>query len=279
MEKIGAIAAWDLAQKRSQRNSHTIDLKLWDDYWGKVSERYGADSMADEDFYRSVIESLRAGSAFRAWDAILDIGCGPGTYALPFAEEAGQVDALDTSSRMLAVLKKESSRRGLKNISTIEADWDKYGPSAEYDLVFSSMSPAIHDAASLLKMESCSRRSCCVVTYGEAYEYPVIRDLWGLLVGEYGNSNAYLYTYPYDVLREKGRGPAVRMFSHEYCRSQPEEEAIADYTAYFSIFTAMDRVKKDNVRDYFREKSCHGTFEYSTKMRLAAIYWNVPEAG
>lgn len=58
-------------------------------------------------------------------ESFLDLGCGPGDYAIKAAEIVGikgKVIAVDASPRMIDVLTQEVERESLKNIETMTAD-------------------------------------------------------------------------------------------------------------------------------------------------------------
>ncbi len=276
METTNWIQEWEAAQSQSLGRLCGTSEELWAGYWDVVARNYLQESIRDEPIYRSIISCLAMEGWFAKGDTVLDIGSGPGTYTLLFAEKARRVDALDTSERMLSVLMEESSRRGLGNIRPVRSGWEEFEPEERYGLVFSGMSPAVHDAETLLKMERWASRGCCVVTFGEPHEYPVIRDLWGLLVGEYRPSRAYLYVYPYGVLQQEGRKPSVEMFHLSHSRTVSLPEVVSHYTCYFNIFTSMDEAKAGIIRRYFEEHSRDGFFENVTRLKLAAVCWKVP---
>lgn len=56
---------------------------------------------------------------------ILDYGCGPGSYSIAASElvgESGKVYALDINPLAIQILEKSVSKKGLKNIATIQSD-------------------------------------------------------------------------------------------------------------------------------------------------------------
>ena len=60
----------------------------------------------------------------RAGHAVLDFGCGPGTYAIPAAKlvgEGGRVYALDINSGFLDRMEETAKQEGLKNIVRIDS--------------------------------------------------------------------------------------------------------------------------------------------------------------
>ncbi|MBU0910198.1 MAG: methyltransferase domain-containing protein [Proteobacteria bacterium] len=85
---------------------------------------------------------------------VLDIGCGPGTLALPLAARVNAVTAIDFSSAMLAELEKRAAEQGITNITTIQASWtDDWGKLGipEHEVVISSRSLSVVDLQSALE--------------------------------------------------------------------------------------------------------------------------------
>lgn len=58
-----------------------------------------------------------------SWN-ILDVGCGPGTLALPLSEQVHTVSALDYSQGMLDILTQKTKKQRIKNISTYRLAWE-----------------------------------------------------------------------------------------------------------------------------------------------------------
>lgn len=89
----------------------------------------------------------------KSW-TILDIGCGPGTLALPLAQRVKKVTALDFSPKMLAILKQQAKNEKIKNISTHNLswtdNWKKHGITA-HDVTIASRSLAVKDLRPTLK--------------------------------------------------------------------------------------------------------------------------------
>lgn len=57
-------------------------------------------------------------------DTVLDIGCGPGRIAVPMAQRAKSVTALDQSERMLAYCRRNAQEAGVKNLKALPLDWN-----------------------------------------------------------------------------------------------------------------------------------------------------------
>jgi len=57
----------------------------------------------------------------KAMDSVLDFGCGPGFYTIPFAKVAHDVVAVDIQTKMLEKVSKYAERNNVK-VRTIQSD-------------------------------------------------------------------------------------------------------------------------------------------------------------
>ncbi|MBQ9988316.1 MAG: class I SAM-dependent methyltransferase [Clostridia bacterium] len=118
---------------------------------------------------------------------VVDIGCGPGRFAAAFAKRVKRVLGLDISEKMVAHGQAYLVEQGLTNAVLQVCDFktldvEKAGLLGAFDLVFGSMTPAIHDMEGLLKSMSMSRAWCCNVTHLSGRNYmreQIMRDVFG----------------------------------------------------------------------------------------------------
>ncbi len=85
---------------------------------------------------------------------VLDMGCGPGTLAIPVAEKVRAVTAVDYSPGMLAALQQRIVDQKITNIRPLlgawEDDWRQLGLEP-HDLIIASRSLAVDDLAPALQ--------------------------------------------------------------------------------------------------------------------------------
>ncbi|MFY9143028.1 class I SAM-dependent methyltransferase [Sulfuricurvum sp.] len=95
-------------------------------------------------------------------EVVLDIGCGPGTLAIPLAKRVKEVIAIDFSAQMLEELKAYAASEGVTNIKTYHIGWeDDWSHLPPIDIVVASRSMEVSDVdAALSKMSSHARRGC-----------------------------------------------------------------------------------------------------------------------
>ncbi len=95
---------------------------------------------------------------------VLDIGAGPGTLAIPMAQKAAWVTAVEPAKGMVCVLREKMAEFGTSNINVVQKRWEEVDVQADlqppYDVVIASFSlgmqdyPSSHreDGAGLLKV-------------------------------------------------------------------------------------------------------------------------------
>lgn len=108
---------------------------------------------------------LRSRGLLTPEQSVIDIGCGPGRFVAEFARTAGNVTGTDISPQMCAFGKEYADSLGLDNVIYTPCDFsstdiDKMGWRGAFDLVFSSITPALSSVEALKKSEAMSRGWC-----------------------------------------------------------------------------------------------------------------------
>ena len=114
---------------------------------------------------RKIVEFLSHHNLLVKNCSVLDIGCGPGRFAVEFAKQSTDVTGLDISDNMLGHAKKNAEAENLNNISFRNLNWDEveleeYDWRKRFDLVTAINSPGIHDRITLNKMIDASKGYC-----------------------------------------------------------------------------------------------------------------------
>ena len=183
------------------------------------SKRYYAD-----DYYNSVKSddwaagrSILASLDIAPGKSVLDVGCGPGTVAVPLAMMGNNVTALDPSSSMIEIVKKVSEELSLSNITTInmsleEFDISRY--SSSFDVVLSSFSLMVEDIVdALFRLHTLSSEKVAIVWHDHMGTLEqIVSGIWKDLTGlEYVMAPSSLTLY--NILCGMGIYPDVR---HSY---------------------------------------------------------------
>lgn len=127
----------------------------------------------------SAVAYLEQRGLLRAEYDVADIGCGLGRFAAAFARRVRSVVGLDVSEKMIRYGREYIEKEGLRNVRLRNCDFDavdveQEGYQKAFDLVFCSMTPAVHSMESLQKSMEMSRAYCCNITH--IYSQNHLRD-------------------------------------------------------------------------------------------------------
>lgn len=154
--------------------------KDWD---GRAAE-WAADLKEDKDFKKrsdlrvaATVDHLRGKGILNGNCDMIDIGCGLGQFVAEFAKCARHVTGTDISSEMLRLADKHCREQGVSNVSFDacdfkETDIDEKGWKGRYDLVFSSITPAVNTPESWDKMIKMSRGYCFAANFADDPSMP-----------------------------------------------------------------------------------------------------------
>jgi SAM-dependent methyltransferase len=183
-------------------------------------------------------------------EVVLDIGCGPGTLAIPLAKRVKEVIAIDFSEGMLEELKAYAAREGVTNIKTYHIGWeDDWSTLPQADIVVASRSMEVPDVEAALAKMSAHATRACYLTYkvGGSFVDMNILDTIGKKVKtkpDYWYIPLILYTQGYlpriDYI-ETGRGSV---------RSGSEEEFVE--SLLWSLHE-LDEEQQSKARRYYHE--------------------------
>ena len=91
---------WGHARERSPLTVTPETKEKWRAFWSKDANGYLEDVKAERALYEEVVQRLINEGWVLKDDSILDIGSGPGTFAIPFSRHVRSVTALDDADGM-----------------------------------------------------------------------------------------------------------------------------------------------------------------------------------
>lgn len=135
--------------------------------WNKKAESYARFSHDENSFQSLILGKIAQRGIIFDKKSILDIGCGTGVYTLHIAKHALHVNALDFSQEMLNILREDAIKEGLDEKFTFTCNtWSDFASDKNFDIVFSSMSPAFESNADFEKMHHYARETCVFLGWG-----------------------------------------------------------------------------------------------------------------
>jgi SAM-dependent methyltransferase len=211
--------------------------------------------------------------------SVLDVGCGPGTLAVPLAPSVGTVTALDISAGMLRVGSDKARDKNIRNISFRQLDWEDVVVGKDivpHDIVvcsraFSGRKPK----ESLLKLDQAAKRHVYLTlrTNGDGAQQ-FYGEIYRLLGKEYITPPDYLYCY--NMLYQSGILAGIDFINYtDSFRYDEEEDAFRVLNTHVQAETEE---QKDKLRGYIRRNiSENHRFKLDIKSRWALLQWHKEE--
>jgi SAM-dependent methyltransferase len=271
--KIDWQAMW-----QEERGPYRDDLsikELWDkraDSFTKRINRVKDGEPRDKDDYIS--KMLDRIEVQPGW-TVLDIGCGPGTLAIPLAQKAKSVTALDISPEMLKNLKVNAAKAGLSNIRYFNASWEDATANRlvePHDVVVASRSLMSGDIQAALA-------GVIAVTGRAAYvTFPVVHLPFDFEVYKAIGRNKKKhppYIYILNMLFQMGVHANVEvLFSKVKVQFPSVEEAMQDLQWRTDPFTTEEKKKlRAFLVDKFAGQKDSPVFTHEGKSQWALIWW------
>ena len=177
------------------------------------------------------------------WD-ILDIGCGPGTLALPMADRCERVTAIDFSANMLRMLEERAAAEKMDNIITRKLSWqdDWQGEGIRpHTVAIASRSLAVPDLKKALeRLNSFARDQVCITD--RVQHGPMDPDAFKAVDRDLNSGPDYIYTV--NLLYQMGYLPEVAYIRlEESLQYSSFDEAYASYSWMFRDLT-LDEEKR-----------------------------------
>lgn len=175
------------------------------DFKGKNSNDWDAKSkgMAASVINSPYVDDFISRMKLAGDEVVLDIGCGPGTLAVPLAKRVKEVIAIDFSAQMLSELETYAAREGVTNIKTVHLSWeDDWGILPPVDIAVASRSVEVKDIDMALSKMSLHARRACYLTYkagGSFVDMEILDYIGKKIVGkpDFWYIPVLLYQYGY----------------------------------------------------------------------------------
>lgn len=222
----------------------------------------------DYDFGRKVYAALS--SVLNSDSTMLDIGAGPGSFTIPFAQHIKSVTAIEPFKGMVEVLKENAKEAGVDNFDIIEEliqDLPQDDSSDfQFDLVTVSlvlwMFPDVW--LQLLQMEQYSKDYCSIVAGIPDWKNPREASIF----------DVQEFQILYNMLLSQGRSPNVSVIDYRYERTVEDEIECRKiiYEQYYGDLTtdSEEQIKKDIIAKAKDNKCLISSW-------AAIIWWNPKE--
>ncbi|UMZ72956.1 class I SAM-dependent methyltransferase [Natranaerofaba carboxydovora] len=255
---------WEKAIQSTNNKTSEEKIEMWnsraDNFDKNVSSSSGQERLKETINFLDKYGVLDQGPK-----TILDLGCGPGHYAIEFARRGHKVYAMDPAEKMIDKLNEKlgnENKEVANKIIPLVDDWFKLdieekGYNQKFDLVFASMCPAIHDAKNLQKVIDASKKYCFISRFAGEKFRKSISYLLEKHLGRQDVSHMDII-YPLNWLYSKGYKPELHFDSWSRLHKQPKEEAKNEIQQMLGMFLTVDDEVKNDIEDYVEKHQEEG---------------------
>ncbi len=211
-------------------------------HWDKRAKRTAREPMATADG-DPMLARLRRAVGRSGTATVLDVGSGPGRFALAVAPEVRQVTAVDPSKKMMSLLRKRAKEAGIANVRTVTGLWQDVEVEPADVVLCCHVLPLIPDVVPFVrKLDAAARRR--VLLYVGAYAADAVVDpFWRRFHGSPRKPGAS-YVDAWAVLEEEGFDVSVEVVE---MRTWSRHETLADAVEVYRDQLVLPRTREVDV--------------------------------
>ncbi len=268
-------AMWRAESVHSYPRNNMSPKELWDkraDSFGKRVNRVKDGEARDKhDYISQMLERIEV----RPGWTVLDIGCGPGTLAIPLARRAASVTALDVSSEMLRQLESQADSLSLTNIRYVHSSWEEaFAGSAvcSHDVVIASRSLMSGDIGTAVSHIAAIAREAAYIT-SPIIHLPLDWEAYAA-IGR-GDRRHSPYICLYNMLFQMGIQANVEILHPKVRVEFPSiEEAIDDLQWRTVPFSSDEKARlREFLQGKLRQIGDPAVFTHEGRSKWALIWW------
>lgn len=228
---------WEYKKSGAKQKSQMWDGRAAD--WKKELKKENSFQSSLEERVNESAAYLREHGLLGAGSQVVDIGCGPGRFVAEFAKTSGHVTGIDISEKMLELGKEYAAECSLDNVTFMKEDFsalnvESLGWENQFDLVFTSITPAIGTMENLEKINRISRGYCfnsSIVRWEDNLEKQIGMEVFGNKRGSSPEGDGKRFYSLFNLLWLQGYLPETRY----QCQVQEEyvdaDDGLASYYA------------------------------------------------
>ncbi len=211
--------------------------------------------------------------------SVLDIGCGPGTLAIPLSGLVRAVTAIDFSDVMISILDKRCWEQSITNVSTRvlswEDDWETAGV-LRHDVAIASRSLGVEDLQSaLIKLDRIARQRVFIASL--VGDGPSDRRIFEAIGRDLDRGPDYVYVY--NLLNQMGILADITFVTNgDKARTYADiDDAVKSLRWMLNDMTALEEARLRTFLEHHFMKTKEGwALSYKHTVRWAVISWKKP---
>lgn len=203
-------------------------------------------------------------------ESLLDVGCGPGTFALHFAPKLKEIYAFDFSPKMLEVLEYNAAKRGIKNLKSFCLDLEKeWVGLPRADIIIASRCLEVADVAAVLERLHAQAKRRVYLTFKEGASF-LSDEILKVLGREIIPKPDYIYVV--NILYQMGIKAKV-----DFIDPGDDGYRLGDEDSYLHSLTwsqnGLTKEEEERARAYYRDCKKEGKIPAHRNNRWALLSW------
>lgn len=260
---------WERERRKHPFMAFDLDENDIEGCWEEASANYNGENYAM--MIEDIIGSMVKNGILREGDTVLDIGCGTGLFSIPIAGIATRVVCMDGSEGMLGRLEEQCREQGVSNVETIGSSWEDFDTDERFDLVFSSLCPALNDPVSILRMASYSKRGCAYIS-SAFHEGGMEIDAWRRL-GRDISFRGLDTRLPCRFLELSGMEPELEFFSSASEHDCSIDEAESMLESKMGKYVPITDDVREAISEAVNGRATDGRIIERRKLTLGLMTW------
>lgn len=163
------------------------------EFWNRRAATFPRYDPREESYEAGILRRMKDMGVVFANKRILDVGCGCGQFTIRLAMMGKWVTGLDVSENMLGILREDAERYALKNIDSVRSDWLDFVPGTDYDMVFCTMTPALHSRQGKERLLEYGGAQVVYMDFQQRVRSGMLQGFYSLYNQEPHASNSALY--------------------------------------------------------------------------------------
>ena len=256
MDTLEQLRRFEALYEASANGSMASRQDAWDRRAGDWDKKYRRESEKElhQVRIRDVAAHLRQRGLLGPEQDVADVGCGPGRFVAEFAKTAHSVLGTDISPKMAEFGAEYCREQGLTNVRFQAVDFPRadirsLGWEGKFDLVFSSITPAVSGLQGLNNLIAMSRAYCFnasfVYNVNELHR-EIMRELFDREPRRYQTSHSHWFYELFSLLWFRGYYPECSYYKQYRELRVPANEDTA--RRYASFLLEEEEATEENAR-------------------------------
>lgn len=268
-EEIPICKNWKHDRERHPFFGENFSKEMIFSCWDRSAEGYTGENYSQ--IRSMVISDLIEMKVLDQGSVVLDIGCGPGLFALPFADHVKKVYCVDSSIPMIDRLVSKINNSKIDNMEVRHSTWEDLEVIPDVDVIFSSLCPPFNNPEDIMRMEDFAS-SYCVYISSANEDKGMNLEIWRRIGKDY-SFNGYNTRYPCEFLISQGRVPELRFYSETLRTETTVDKAISSELSKIAQYRDISSEIEDIVTDVVMMHQSNGMMISEQEMRLGMLIW------